>query len=173
MNNSRDRFELEANALSAHSSSCGCGQLAQISIGVKFVDGDDAAEKVIDILKCVSANRRGEKLDEAGLERSLPSWFVNACQTETRADETIASVEQSRRLSPLDRVADAAEMKWSLADWLYWMSPEQRDWTWAGIRREGPETWRINVCITEWPYAIGSLLWLLRVVGAIGIDVDE
>lgn len=65
------------------------------------------------------------------------------------------------------------ESRWSLADWMYWMHPEEREWSWWDARVEGAGVASVLVEVPGWPMAVGALEWLLRVAGATEVELAE
>jgi hypothetical protein len=85
------------------------------------------------------------------------------------------NVRQRHRASPRpyvtatrsdDRARADSERRWSLADWLCWLTLSERLWFWwnAEVGRDG--TLRATVEVARWPTALGALDCLLRAAGA-------
>lgn len=55
---------------------------------------------------------------------------------------------------------------WSLADWLHWLEPSQREWFWWDAFLQSRNTLLERVQVNGWPTPLGALEWLLRVCGA-------
>lgn len=97
----------------------------------------------------------------------LPSWFVLRCapeQTKEEAERWLA-LAWWRKL-PAEEMARATdESGWSLANWLYWLEPEQREWYWWDGRVVDHDTARIVVDAQDVPATLGALEWLLKAAG--------
>ncbi len=68
------------------------------------------------------------------------------------------------------------ELRWSLADWLYWFEPKQRFWYWWDAAVKSPELVRVALEVTEWPFpwdSLKSLKWLFRAAGAQRVTAEE
>lgn len=81
----------------------------------------------------------------------MPEWFVAACSPERTAEKT----------------------SWTLADWLYWMEPDERQWFWWDARIDGEGATTVLVEVPRWPSATGALEWLLRAAGASSVKVVD
>jgi hypothetical protein len=71
-----------------------------------------------------------------------------------------------RTLPPAEQARASQDRRWTLADWLYWLEPTQRQWYWWDAIVEDPDTLRLVVQVPGWPAPLGALQWLLRVAGA-------
>jgi len=103
----------------------------------------------------------------------LPKWFVAASSPERSREDAERWLAWWRTLGPADQARAESEQRWTLADWLYWMEPFERQWFWwdAEIGTDG--TLRVTVEIPSWPAALGALDWLLRAAGAAEVVHDE
>ncbi len=103
----------------------------------------------------------------------LPKWFVAASSPERSREDAERWLAWWRTLGPADQARAESEQRWTLADWLYWMEPFERQWFWwdAEIGTDG--TLRVTVEIPGWPAALGALDWLLRAAGAAEVVHDE
>lgn len=97
---------------------------------------------------------------------SFPSSFLQACGPELTDAEAEAWLRRWDQLSDADRRAEEAERAWSVQDWLYWVSPENRSWLWWDATAVDPETISVAVVASEWPFPWGALAWLFRGNGA-------
>ncbi|WP_406642528.1 hypothetical protein [Amycolatopsis sp. WGS_07] len=103
----------------------------------------------------------------------LPSWFVAACGEEMRREDAERWLTWWRTLGPADKVRAESERRWTLADWLYWLNPLERQWFWWDAKAEQDGTLRVTVEVSGWPTALGALDWLLRAAGAVEIVHEE
>ena len=95
----------------------------------------------------------------------LPKWFVDACAPERSREEMDEWLAWWRTLPP-DRKAQAKDqLGWTVADWLFWMQPSERQWFWWDAHVESPELLRVVVEVPAWPAPLGALEWLLRAAG--------
>jgi hypothetical protein len=100
----------------------------------------------------------------------LPSWLVEKFAPEPTVDEQNERLANWRKLSPEARGAVAAEQQWSLANWIAWFVPEEREWFWWDGTADGTGRATIRVETFGYPAPLGSLDWLLRSAGATRID---
>lgn len=103
---------------------------------------------------------------------ALPGWFVDACAEEESDEERAAWLQWWRSLDDRARVTAADERPWTVADWLYWMCPDERQWVWWESRVAAADAGVVSVVVDDWPEAIGSLLWLLRASGGVDLVVE-
>ena len=110
--------------------------------------------KLREVLDCVE--RPGEAWPSVEQwERLLPTWFVAACaMPETEG--------QSENTKP-----------WSLADWLYWMEPDQSVWRWARATQHGSAVLEVVLSVEGMPVALGAFMWLARAAGAETVTYDS
>jgi hypothetical protein len=102
----------------------------------------------------------------------LPGWFVDGCSPTESRDEAEKWLAWWRSLPLAEQAKAASERPWTLEGWLYWVHPDQRTWSWAGSG-VGEGVLVVEVESKEWPTAIGSLEWLLRVAGADEVAVPD
>jgi hypothetical protein len=106
-------------------------------------------------------------------ESILPQWFVLACGNPMSESEAREWVERWRKMTPAEQAVVEDTQRWSLPDWLYWMEPKQKAWSWiTGVTRSA-ETLEIVVSVDGWPAPLGSLKWLARAAGADSVEVDS
>jgi hypothetical protein len=101
----------------------------------------------------------------------LPAWFVAACGPETSVEEDERYMESWRRLSREEQIEEARRRSWSLLNWVFWMHPDERPWSWWHASVNGPNELLVSIEVDGWPFPWESLSWLLRASGA--EDVDE
>src|SRR5205085_11603936 len=105
--------------------------------------------------------------------RLLPDWFVEKCAPEKTKDESDRWLKWWRSLPWDEQVRVNEELRWSLADWLYWFEPKQRYWYWWDARVESPDLIRLAVEVREWPFPWDALKWLFRASGAESVAAEE
>lgn len=103
----------------------------------------------------------------------LPPWFVGACAPEMSREEAERWLSWWRSLGPAERARTESERRWTLADWLYWLTPSERQWFWWDAEVDEGGELRIAIEVEGWPTALGALDWLLRAAGAMEIIHEE
>jgi hypothetical protein len=78
-----------------------------------------------------------------------------------------------RGLSPEEQARVTRAERWSLANWLFWLEPEERQWFWWDAVTENPDTLRVIVEVPGWPAPFGALAWLLRAAGAVEVIYEN
>lgn len=96
----------------------------------------------------------------------LPRWFVERSAPEQTKEQAERWLAWWRKLSPQEQAQVSEEESWSLAEWLYWLEPEQRQWYWWDARVVDQDTARIVIDVPDIPTALGALEWLLKAAGA-------
>lgn len=96
----------------------------------------------------------------------LPQWFVDACAPEESREEAERFLQYYRNLPPEQRAQIQQTERWSLADWLYWMEPGNRQWWWWKGFVEDSDTCVAEVVVQDRPFAAGAVRWLFRASGA-------
>jgi hypothetical protein len=132
-------------------------------------DAADVLERTQDVMRTVLAHSRGPWPTVDQWRRSLPAWFVRACAPEQSSEEAMEWLQWWRSLPPNEQPLAARERSWTLSDWLYWLEPTERHWSWSGAMVEDPDHLHATVLVTEWPTALGALDWLLRTAGAVDV----
>jgi hypothetical protein len=134
--------------------------LPRCTLRLHCPDGSEATleqirDVLITILKDGSLSR-----DVEGWAAGLPSWFVSQCVRD------LTETEMAEFLSwPLEKRMAWGE-KWSLADWLHWFEPEQRQWEWWGAKCPSASELLITLLPLDTPFAHGALDWLCSCAGA-------
>lgn len=153
----------------------------EVPTGVGLVDvvascnggADQLLERVRDVLRTVIDHQAPEWPSTTTWRTLLPSWFVEACADEMSPSETEAWLSWWRSLPTEQQAAAMNDMRWSLADWLYWFEPEQRQWFWWDATAERDDQVRVVVELAGWPAPFGALQWLLTAAGATDVTIDE
>lgn len=146
----------------------------QLGLGAVRFRADRSAEDVIakarQVMHAIVA-MSDESFDSGKARSVVPTWFVNAS-----ADDTPEGRERWlshwRTLDPDHKARAEQERPWALDDWLYWMSPNEREWTWWDARVESDGTGTVIVQVNDWPTATGALVWLLRAAGAASVWLE-
>lgn len=100
----------------------------------------------------------------------LPSWFIDGCVEEPSAEANEAWLKWWRQLDSGSQQRAARERGWSIADWMHWMHPMEREWFWWHAQLVSQYSAEVQVEVQGWPPAVGALEWLLRVAGAESVD---
>lgn len=135
-------------------------------------DADSVAERARDVLRAVLAHAGPPWPALADWRNLLPNWFVDSAAPERSQEEAQRWLVWWRSLPPDKRAKAAREEIWTLANWLYWLEPEERQWFWWDALVENPQTLRVTVEIRGWPVPLGTLNWLLRAAGAVQVDEE-
>lgn len=99
--------------------------------------------------------------------RLLPGWFVQACAPEMAPEQQATWLAAWRASSEVAKAALEAEEAWTLAGWLHWMSPSERQWWWWSAEMSPHPV--VTVEVDAWPFPWGALSWLLRAAGATSV----
>jgi hypothetical protein len=124
-----------------------------------------------EVLAVVIDHQAGDWPDVSAWRELLPSWFVEACPDES-PEETERWLAWWRSLPREQQVEAERARAWSLADWLYWLEPDERQWFWWAATVED-DALRVAVELSGWPAPLGALEWLLRTAGATTVTVEE
>lgn len=131
----------------------------------------DVIEKSKDVLRAALSMDSNEWRSPVADTGRLPSWFVAACAPEQTPDVEERWLVWWRGLDADARVRAEDERSWTLADWMHWMQPTERQWSWWDARVEGDAMAIVLVEVQGWPSATGALEWLLRAAGASSVRV--
>jgi len=136
-------------------------------------NGEEVLAKVKSLLICVDeASLNGWLPDEVWLKK-LPLWFTQACAVSLTKDQADARLAQWRRLTPEQQAKAERDQQWSLDNWLWWMTPNQRMWFWWDVNVLSPSKIAVAVEATEWPFGWGALRWLFKAAGADSLEAEE
>ncbi len=149
------------------------GGAGVISVAVSC---DGHAERLLDglreVMSVVAAHQDGDWPPLDRWRDLLPAWFVEACAPERSPAETDAWLERWRALPPAEQRAAEQAAGWSLADWLFWLEPDERRWFWWDGATIDSNTLRVDIEVAGWPAPLGALDWLVRTCGGTVITVD-
>ncbi|MEP7764388.1 hypothetical protein [Sanguibacter sp. 25GB23B1] len=133
----------------------------------------DVIEKTKDVLRAVLSMTLDELRSPSTGTARLPEWFVAACSPE-RPPEAVEQWNVWWRGLDLEARARAEdERSWTLADWLYWMEPDERQWFWWDARIDEDGGGTVLVEVLGWPSPTGALQWLLRAAGASSVHFAD
>lgn len=93
----------------------------------------------------------------------LPVWFIEQFSPE------ITKKEAEKRIQIPLRQRMKTDDEWTLSGWLYWLQPENRQWYWWDAVIENDRLIKVGVDALDWPLLSGSLKWLLKTAGAVGV----
>jgi hypothetical protein len=102
----------------------------------------------------------------------LPLWFLERCAPSMTMEQAEAWLAWWRGLSEEERRRVEQEKEWSLEDWLYWMEPDNRSWTWWDGCGKDADNLAVALEVTEWPFPWGAFRWLLLAAGAIEVESE-
>jgi hypothetical protein len=103
----------------------------------------------------------------------MPAWFVESSAPEQSREEAERWLSWWRNLSAEEQAQVTRAQRWTLADWLYWLEPSERQWFWWDSVIESPDTLQVIVEVSGWPAPLGALDWLLRAAGAAEVAHEE
>lgn len=142
-----------------------------VRLAVTAKDVAMVIDRVREVLRAV-VPMTAEELDrEAEQPTRLPQWFVDACVPELTPEEAARWLGWWRSLDPEGQVRAEEEKGWTLPDWLYWLTPEERQWHWWDSSVDSDRSATVVVEVPGWPAPLGALRWLLKAAGAESIDV--
>lgn len=136
-------------------------------------DADSVAERAREALRAVLMHAGPPWPSLAEWQRLLPSWFVKSSAAERSREESERWLTWWRSLPPAERAKASRARRWTLANWLYWFQPEERQWFWWDMVIENSDTLRVVVEVSSWPAPLGALEWMLRAAGAADVVVAE
>ncbi len=126
-------------------------------------------QRIKDVIKLVNIVSRGAwPEDWRDWEKILPRWFLSQCTMEEsqKVDAwlwwrppTCLNDEATQRRLEMDR-------PWPLAEWVYRIAPERRQWFWWQGVVLGEMSLEVHLEISAWPLPTGAFDWLARAAGA-------
>lgn len=99
----------------------------------------------------------------------LPGWFVAACVPERTEAEMAAELAAWR--ARLD-TGVAEPMRWSVADFVWWFTPEMRHWWWWAAAMTGSDSFVLTLVADEVDPPHDALLWMLDAAGACAVSQE-
>lgn len=104
----------------------------------------------------------------------LPEWFTSACASDRSKEEADRWLTWWKGLSYEEKQRADSEENWSLANWLYWLEPENRHWFWWKdfIQKESNQI-VLTIEVEGWPFSWEALGWLFHAAGASGVAPEE
>jgi len=111
---------------------------------------------------------------ESEWRQLLPIWFTESCQPSQTQAEAERWLKWWQRLSPQEQAEAELNKDWSLDSWLYWMEPENRQWTWWDAKAVNDcDHLLVAVEVDCWPFPWGALRWLFRAAGASAVEAEK
>ena len=101
----------------------------------------------------------------------LPQWLVQKFKPEPTAQEQRQSEARWKGMPQNERAIEASNAQWSLANWIAWFVPDEREWFWWDAVAKGIDAATIRVETIGYPAPLGSLDWLLRSAGATHVEL--
>jgi hypothetical protein len=136
-------------------------------------DAQDLLGRCREVLRTVLDAAREEWPSDEAWSEVLPSWFVQGCAAEASEEEAAAWLAWWRGLDGEARARATKEAPWTLAQWIHWLHPDERQWYWWNGVVYGRHEVRILIEVPGWPGPLGAFEWLLRVAGADSVEVME
>lgn len=137
-----------------------------VSVTARSEDPDAVLARCREVLLAVLQHADQEWPQTEQWVSLLPEWFVAACAPEQSAEEAAQWLARWRALDPAEQARIESEQPWTLSDWLYWLSPSERQWYWWDAATTSDGMLRATVAVDGSPTALGALDWLLRAAGA-------
>jgi hypothetical protein len=109
--------------------------------------------------------------DIDGWRRSLPGWLIKQFRPEESNEEAEKWLKRWRQLPRDKQVRAGEERGWSLANWLYWFTPEEREWYWWDAKVLNDDALLVTLQVQGDPAPMPALEWLLKAAG--GRDVQR
>ena len=135
-------------------------------------DAEAVLRRFRDVLCAGVKHQAGEWPQTDEWRRILPAWFVDASLEES--DEEVERwLIEWRSLPPDQRAAAEEARRWSLADWLMWLEPEERQWFWWHAAVEDADTLRVELEVAGSPAPLGAFNWLARAAGAVAVVSED
>lgn len=134
---------------------------------------EQVIEKVKAVLMVVNNHSAGEWPSDDRWRELLPSWFVSRCAPDLSQEQAEAEAARWRALSRDEQVRWEEEREWSLANWIYWLRPENRYWYWWDAKPLDDKALVVVVEAHAWPFPSGALVWLLRAAGADRVEAEQ
>jgi hypothetical protein len=147
--------------------------LPEVLWEIRFRSKENALAKVKELLNVVNSITPDEWSLEERVKLKLPTWFIDACAQPLSNDEMKVWLAQWRSLPAEAQLAFEEKKGWSLADWLHWMSPENRSWYVVNATEDLRNFSNLVVAAASWPTPLGAAKWMLRSAGAYAIEVTE
>jgi hypothetical protein len=163
-----DEVELEDDWLSGSPS----GDLTQaLTVDMEYGSIDPVLPKIKELLSAIRKLSPEFLASGSNINSSIPVWFVEFCKPPLSPEEMKSWLKHWRSLKGQEQVNFEEEKGWSLADWLYWMHPENRAWYVTGGSELGGFGGKIILAVKNWPAPLGSAKWMLQAAGATAIKV--
>jgi hypothetical protein len=132
-------------------------------------DAGSVRERAVEVLRAILAHGGPPWPAVAEWRKLLPGWFVENSAPERSRAEAERWLVRWRSLSAEEQAKATSVQSWTLADWLYWLEPAERQWFWWDSVIESPDELHVMVDVPGWPAPLGALDWLLRAAGAVQI----
>ncbi|MGH3544595.1 MAG: hypothetical protein ACRDPW_01480 [Mycobacteriales bacterium] len=142
------------------------GGIGLVELAVTASDPDEVVSRAKEALRAVLCMTPAEMDSEEVWSARLPTWFIQRCAPQQTPAETAAWLSWWRSLDADARAEAARQRPWSVADWIHWLQPDERQWFWWDAVVDGERSARISVEVPGWPVPLGALEWLLSVAGA-------
>ncbi len=145
---------------------------------VRFVvTCDGNSEQVLQnakaVMEVISRQCADDWREDANWRSMLPTDFVEACAEEMTEQEAEVWLKRWQSLGEPEREIEERERRWSLQNWLYWLSPDKRAWQWWDAQVINDSGIAIAIAVESWPFPWSALAWLFRGNGAIAFEAES
>ena len=165
-----DEIELEDCWLSGSTSA----HLSQsLLVEMEYLSIDPILPKIKSLLSEVRKLSPEILVSSSNNDSSIPVWFIEFCKPPLSPEEMKSWLKHWRSLKGQEQLDFEEKKGWSLADWLYWMHPENRAWYVAGGSELRGSGGKIILALKNWPVPLGSAKWMLQAAGATAIKVTS
>ncbi|MDP3237770.1 MAG: hypothetical protein Q8N26_33585 [Myxococcales bacterium] len=120
--------------------------LYPLELTARCAHPDEVLQRARSVLEVVLRADPDEWPSAETWREQLPAWFTAACASEDR------------------------KTAWTLENFVYWFTPDLREWWWWQAEVNGPESFVIVLLSHEVDPPHEALVWLLRTAGATEID---
>ena len=172
----KDRIKLELGRLKRSPTSID----KPVGIGnVRFVvrcplGADEVLQNAREVMEVIATHSITHSPEEAEWRQLLPDWFIEACSPSPNPEEAERWLRWWQSLSPEDQAEEELNKEWSLDNWLYWMEPNNRQWTWWDAQVV-PDCDHLIVAVEVdcWPFPWGALRWLFKASGGSAVEPES
>ena len=112
------------------------------------------------------------EMTNCDLSTMLPQEFLGACAADMTPEEAEKWLKHWKSLSEQQQLYEESNRTWSLSNWLYWLSPEDRSWCWWDAIEIDSDHLLVAVAAKDWPFPWGALSWLFRGSGATRVEPE-
>lgn len=126
-------------------------------------------ERAADVMKTIVESSVAG-WDPGAVLIALPPWLRHRFAPDPSDQELEVWLSWWRRHTHDERAAAEKERGWTADDWLFWMDPKERPWSWWDVQSLTLNSGEIRVEVEGWPAPTGSLAFLLDSAGALSVE---